>query len=86
MKHFHLVWYDLVWAAWILWFLFFELYAVFTGYSPGTLSDTVWTFEHLNTSQPFDFSMWTDTHWALAALVWALFAWLSLHLPFGLLR
>jgi hypothetical protein len=29
--------------------------------------------------------MWTDVHWLIAGIVWGLFLWLSLHLPFGLL-
>lgn len=85
MKHLHLVWYDLVWAVWLAWFLGFELFAIFSGYHLGTLSDTVWTVEGLNRQKPFDIQMWSDVHWAIAALVWGLFGWLSLHLPFGLL-
>lgn len=74
------------WALWlVLGFLVPELYFVATN-PAGTLSDTVWSFENLNASQPFDFAMWTSTHWAVALTVWLLFAWLSLHLPFGLLR
>jgi hypothetical protein len=30
--------------------------------------------------------MWTDVHWLIAGIVWGLFLWLSLHIPFGLLR
>lgn len=73
------------WLAWLLAFLIPEFYFIFTN-PAGTLSETYWAVEHLNMSQPFDFSMWTNVHWACAALVWLLFAWLSLHLPFGLLR
>jgi hypothetical protein len=78
-------WISLYWLAWILLFLGPELYwlAVNAKY---TLSETVWSIEGLNKSQPFDFAMWTSTHWVIAVTVWLLFLWLSLHLPFGLLR
>lgn len=82
---FHLNWWSLYWLVWVLWFLVPEVINVYLN-PAGTLSETVWAIENLNTSQPFDFAMWTDTHWAVAALVWLLFAWLTLHLPFGLLR
>ena len=82
---FHLNAWSYYWLAWIMAFLVPELINVFRN-PAGTLSETVWAVEHVNISQPFDFRMWTDVHWAVAALVWALFAWLSLHLPFGLLR
>lgn len=80
----HLTWLNAYWAFWLAAFIAPELWAVFTA-PRYTLSDTVWMLENLNQSQPFDFGMWTDVHWAIAALVWALFLWLSLHLPFGLL-
>lgn len=73
------------WLAWVLAFLIPELYFVFTNPN-GTLSDTVWALESAHLNQPFDFAMWTDVHWVIAAVVWLLFAWLSLHLPFGMLR
>lgn len=81
----HLTWLNLYWAGWIVAFLVPELYAVFNA-PRYTLSDTVWMIENLNLSQPFDFQMWSDTHWLIAGIVWGLFLWLSLHLPFGLLR
>jgi hypothetical protein len=81
----HLSWLNLYWALWLIAFLVPELWAVFTA-PRYTLSDTVWAIENLDVKSPFDFQMWTDVHWALAALVWALFLWLSLHLPFGMLR
>lgn len=81
----HLSWPNALWGVWLLEFLVYELWAVFANHNY-TLSDTVWTLEGINLSQPFDFSMWTNTHWALAGLVWALLLWLSVHLPFGLLR
>lgn len=81
----HLGWPSLYWGVWILMFLGYELYWLFVN-PDYTLSDTVWSLEGLNFRQPFDFAMWTDVHWAIAGTVWVLFAWLSLHLPFGLLR
>jgi hypothetical protein len=81
----HYIWFSWYWALWLAAFIVPELYWVFTN-GLGTLSDTVWTLENVNLSQPFDFPMWTATHWAVAVTVWLLFAWLSIHLPFGLLR
>jgi hypothetical protein len=83
VKH-HLNWLNAYWALWLLLFIVPELWAVFTA-QRYTLSDTYWALENLDNAKPFDFQMWTDVHWALAGLVWGLFAWLSLHLPFGLL-
>lgn len=73
------------WLAWLVMFLAPELYWVATN-SRYTLSYTVWSLEGIDLRQPFDFPMWTATHWAIAVTVWALFAWLSVHFPFGLLR
>lgn len=85
MKGYPLNWLNLYWLGWLLAFLGMEAWAlaVNTRY---TLSETVWSIEGLNKTQPFDFAMWTGTHWAIAVTVWLLFLWLSLHLPFGLLR
>lgn len=74
------------WLAWIAAFLAPELYWVFAGPAANTLSEELWGMEHLNKAQPFDFTMWTNVHWIVASVVWLLFLWLSLHLPFGLLR
>ena len=76
---------DWFWLFWILQFLGYEFYWLFKN-PAGTLSETVWAIEHLNESQPFDFAMWTDVHWAIGLTVLLLFAWLTLNLPFGLLR
>lgn len=73
------------WLAWVAAFLVPELYWIAVNHA-NTLSDEVWSLEGLNLRQPFDFPMWTATHWAVAVTVWLLFGWLSLHLPFGLLR
>lgn len=77
--------FTLYWIGWVVAFIIPELYWVFTN-SMGTLSENVWSLEGLNLAQPFDFPMWTATHWAVASIVWALFLWLSIHIPFGLLR
>jgi hypothetical protein len=77
-------WFSLYWLGWLLAFLIPELYWIFNG-AVNTLSDQVWSIEGLNRTQPFDIAMWSGTHWAVALVVWLLFLWLSLHLPFGLL-
>lgn len=77
--------YSIVWIFWLAWFAAWET-AAFVTNSVWTFSDFVWRFEDLNLQQPYDFPMWTATHWIAALLMWFLFAWLSLHLPFGLLR
>lgn len=51
-----------------------------------TISDQIWSLEQLTPAHPLDFATWTPLHWAIAAIVWGLFAWLSVHLPFGWLR
>jgi len=71
------------WALWLLAFVVPELLAVFNN-ARYTLSDTVWTIEGLNQTQPFDIAMWSNLHWMIAGVVWGLFLWLSLHIPFGL--
>ena len=81
----HLTWFSLYWLGWLIAFIVPELYWVFTN-SANTLSSEVWSIEGLNLAQPFDFPMWSATHWSVAVLVWLLFLWLSLHFPFGLLR
>lgn len=70
--------------AWLLMFLAPELYWVFEN-SKNTLSWQVWGLERLNFSEPY-FNHWTDVHWLMASVVWLLFLWLSVHLPFGLVR
>jgi hypothetical protein len=81
----HLTWFSWYWLIWLLAFLVPELYWLYAN-PVNTLSDNVWSLEGINFAQPFDFPMWTSTHWGIAVLVWLLFAWLSLHFPFGLLR
>jgi hypothetical protein len=73
------------WLAWIVaGFLVPELYTVLARIRLGPLSDNYWRWEHLTRAHPFDFAHWTWLHWILAAVVWVLFGWLSVHLPFGL--
>ena len=80
-------WLNLYWLGWLLAFLGMETWALAAkGEARYTLSETVWSIEGLNKAQPFDFSLWTSTHWAIALTIWLLFLWLSLRLPFGLLR
>lgn len=70
------------WAAWIGMFLAAEIPAAI--WKPAwTLSEETWGLEHLDTAHPFDVAAWTPVHWVIALTVWGLFAWLSLHLPFG---
>jgi succinate-acetate transporter protein len=83
--HAHFTPFGLYWIGWLLAFLIPELYWVFTN-GINTLSDQTWALEGLDMSQPFDFPMWSATHWAVAVSVWLLFLWLSIHIPFGLLR
>jgi len=78
-------WLNLYWLGWLLAFLGMESWALAVN-ARDTLSETVWSLEGLNTGQPFDFGMWTATHWTIALTIWLLFLWLSVHLPFGLLR
>lgn len=84
-KTYHVTWFGLYWLGWILAFLAPELYWLKAN-PLNTLSEEVWSLEAINKAQPFDFPMWTATHWTVAVTVWLLFLWLSLHLPFGLLR
>jgi hypothetical protein len=75
------------WLAWMFaGFLVPELYCLVMNIHLGPLSNNVWSWEDLNFAHPFDFASWTPAHWGLAILVWGLFAWLSIHLPFGLAR
>lgn len=80
-----LTWLNAYWALWLVAFIVPEMWAVFTA-PRYTLSDTVWAIENVNLQSPFDFQMWTDVHWLIAGVVWLLFLWLSLHIPFGLFR
>jgi hypothetical protein len=54
--------------------------------SANTISSQVWDLEKLDLAHPLDFANWTPLHWAIAIVVWGLFLWLSLYLPFGWLR
>lgn len=81
---YHLTWLDLAWIGWLLYFLAFEINGLIINVND-TLSGTVWAIEDIDMSHPF-FHMWTPTHWYVAITIWLLFAWLSVHLTFGLLR
>lgn len=74
------------WICWIVFgFLLPEIYGLIFN-TNDTLSENVWRLEHLNFGHPFDFASWTPLHYAVALVVWGLFLWLSLHLPFGLVK
>lgn len=75
------------WLAWMIaGFLLPELYTIIWKVRLGPLSDNVWHWESLSFAHPFDMAIWTWQHWLLAILVWSLFAWLSVHLPYAQLR
>lgn len=73
------------WLQWILQALIVEFYWLSVN-TANTLSRQTWGIEHADLAHPFDFAEWTPIHWAIAITLWSLFAWLSLHLPFGILR
>jgi hypothetical protein len=77
-------WWTGYYGLWLLFFLVPELYWVFVN-PVNTLSDQWWALEHLDTSDPW-FTQWTPVHWVMFLLVFLLWSWLLLHLPFGLLR
>lgn len=81
----HIDWWGLYYLGWLVAFLVPELYWVESGPN-NTLSDQTWAFEGLNFSHPFNLIAWTPAHWGIAIITWGLFAWLSVHLPFGLVR
>jgi hypothetical protein len=81
----HLTWFGLYWVTWLLFFIVPELYWVFSN-SVNTLSDQFWALEGLSFADPTNFAAWSPVHWTLAIIVWLLFLWLSLHLPFGWFR
>jgi hypothetical protein len=78
-------WFGLYWIAWLLMFLVPEFWALMF-YPADTLSEETWGLEQLSITHPFDVAQWTAIHWITAIVVWGLFAWLAVHLPFGLLR
>lgn len=51
-----------------------------------TFSERLWSLEHLDFRHPWNVGHWSDVHWAVALIVWLLFAWLSVHIPAGWLR
>lgn len=75
------------WLAWLAAGLAVpELYFVIGHIIGGPLSDNVWALEHLDFAHPLNFAEWTPMHWAITVTLWLLFAWLSVHIPFGYLR
>jgi hypothetical protein len=77
-------WWSAYYCFWILMFLGPELYWVFAN-PVNTLSDQVWAFEHLNMANPW-FTQWTAVHWVVFVVVFLLWTWLLVHIPFGLAR
>ena len=73
------------WLTWMLVGLGVELYWVAVN-TANTLSRQIWGIERIDLAHPLDIAEWTPVHWILAILLWAFFAWLSVHFPFGWLR
>lgn len=73
------------WLAWIFSALGVEAYWLVAN-TANTLSRQIWAVEGVDLAHPLQFAEWSPLHWALAFTVWALFAWLSVHFPFGYLR
>lgn len=73
------------WLTWMLTGAIVELYWVFAN-TANTLSRQIWGVERIDLAHPLEFSHWTWLHWLIAACLWAFFAWLSVHFPFGWLR
>lgn len=73
------------WLLWLLSAVGVEAYWLAVN-AANTLSEEVWGIERLDLAHPLDLSQWTPLHVALTIAIWALFAWLSVHLPFGYLR
>lgn len=81
----HVTVYGWGWLAWLVFGVGYELYWLVVN-TRNTLSDQTWAIEHVNLSRPFMLSDWTALHWIIAISLWLFFGWLSLHLPFGILR
>lgn len=73
------------WVGWILAGTGVELYWVFVN-TANTLSRQVWGAERLDFAHPLDLAEWTPLHIILTLCIWAFFAWLSVHFPFGWLK
>lgn len=73
------------WLAWIFSALAVEAYWLVAN-TANTLSTQIWAVEGIDIQHPLYFSEWSPLHWAIAATLWAFFAWLSVHFPFGYLR
>lgn len=74
------------WLCWIAFgFIIPEVYGLIFN-TTDTLSRQTWALEHLDFGHPLDFAEWTPLHFAIAIVVWLLFCWLSVHIPFGWLR
>lgn len=84
MKY-HVTGWGWFWLTWMATALVVEIYWVLVN-SYNTLSDQIWGLERIDVAHPLAFSEWTPLHWAIALCLWAFFAWLCVHFPFGYLR
>lgn len=86
MKHFHADGWGLYYVAWVvLGFLPYELFWAFVDPN-NTLSDQWRALEEIDARSRFlwDVTGWGWPHWALAVLLLVFFAWLYVHLIFGI--
>ncbi len=83
--HFHVTPWGWFWLLWALAGLGVELYWLSVN-AANTLSRELWGVEQIDFKHPLDFAEWTPLHVLIAVTLWGLFAWLSVHLPFGWLR
>lgn len=73
------------WLAWAMTGLGVELYWLAAN-AANTMSRQIWGLEGMDLAHPLDFAEWTPLHWIIAFAMWAFFAWLCVHFPFGWLR
>jgi hypothetical protein len=73
------------WLVWLFSALGVETYWLIAN-TANTLSRQIWAVEGIDLVHPLEFAEWSPLHWAIAFILWGLFAWLSVHFPFGYLR
>ena len=84
VKHYQITgagWYWIIWffggfGVYETWGLIFD--------TKDTLSWQFWGLEHINFSDPWQFSTWPLVHWIIAALVTGLLVWLEGHIVVGI--